>query len=159
MAMKQKDAVFAAFNAGQQQGLEGEALKSFAAEQVKQGLMSGEVSHKEGAITDEAKATKYAKSLISNWTKKDDRLTNGVKYVPATRRGPQVKDDVLKKLNESLKSLKVHDAGNMTLISSVEAKIAERKAQLAQEKAGSKVQTLEETMAALAEIGVINNAE
>lgn len=154
MAMKQKDAVFAAFNAGQQQGLEGEALKSFAAEQIKQGLMSGEVSHKEGPVTDEAKATKYAKSLISNWTKKDERLTNGVKYVPATRRGPQVKDETLKKLNESLKSLKVHSPDNMTLITSVQAKIDERKAQLAAEKAGSKVQTLEEAMATLAELGV-----
>lgn len=155
MAIKQKDAVFAAFQAAQNQGLEGNDARAFAVEQVKVGLMSGEIQHSEGQIADEKKATTYARSLVSNWSKKDERLNGGAKYVPTTKRGPQVKDPLLKQLSESLKSVKVHDAGNMQLISAIEAKMAERREQLAQEKASTKVASLEETMAALSELGIV----
>jgi hypothetical protein len=154
MAIKQKDAVYAAFQAGREQGLEGNSLRDFAVEQVKVGLMSGEVAHSEGQFADEKKAQTYARSLVSNWAKKDERLNGGAKYVPTTRRGPQVKDDELKKLNEALKSLRVHDSGNMALISQIEQRMAARKQSLQAEKAGAKVQTLEETMAALEGLGI-----
>jgi len=152
MAIKQKDAVYAAFAAAQGQGLEGEAAKDFAVEQVKAGLMTGEISHSTG-FTDEAKAKSYAKALISNWLKKDDRLNGGTKYVPSKRRGPQVKDETLKKLLESLKSLKAHDA-DAELIAKVEAMAQKRREEVQAAKAQSKVQSIEDTMKALADLGI-----
>jgi hypothetical protein len=154
MSTKQKDAVFNAITMASEQGLEGDSAHAFAVEQVKTGLMSGEIQHSAGAITDPKKAESYAKALIANWRKKDDRLTGGVKYVPATKRGPIVKDDMLKKLNESLKSLKVNQPGNAELIARVEAAITARKAELAAAKAQSKVQSLDETLSTLADLGI-----
>lgn len=153
MSTKQKDAVFNAITQAQEQGLEGDAATAFAVEQVKSGLMSGEVQHSTG-FTDPAKAETYAKALIANWRKKDLRLTGGAKYVPATKRGPIVKDDRLKALNESLKSLKVNQPGNTELIARVEEAIASRKAELAAAKAQSKVQSLDETLATLTDLGI-----
>lgn len=154
MSIKQKDAVFNAIQAASEQGLEGDQLTTFAVEQVKQGLMSGEVQHSKGNMSDEKAALSYARSLVSNWRKKDERLTGGVKYVPATKRGPIMKDETLRKLNDSLKSLRVNDPDNAELIGKVEAAIDARKSQLAAEKAASKVQSLDETLAALADLGI-----
>jgi hypothetical protein len=152
--MKQKDAVFAAMTAGSEQGLTGDDQINFAVEQVKTGLMSGEIVHSKGPFTDEKAARSYAGSLVSNWKKKDVRLTGGVKYTPETKRGPIVKDETLKKLNDSLKSLRINQPNNSDLIGRVEAAIEERRSQLAAAKAQTKVQTLDETLAALQELGI-----
>ena len=153
MSITQKEAVFQAITDGQTQGFTGNDLKAFAVEQVKSGLMSGEVEYKNDR-TDEKACTNYARALYSNWTKKDTRLNGGAKYVPATIRGPQVKDEQLKKLTESLKSIKVNAPGESDLIARVEAAIEARKAELHATKAQSKVQSLDETFAALAELGI-----
>lgn len=165
--MKQKDAVFAAITAAQEQGLEGDAARNFAVEQVKQGLMDGTIQHSAGQITDEKRAQGYARSLVSNWLKKDERLNGGTKYVPATKRGPILKDETLRKIVEARKSLEVNlnalrtSGGDPDLIARVEAaleqtrtKEAERREALAAEKAQSKVQSLEETMANLEALGI-----
>ncbi len=153
MATKQKDAVFAAIQAASDQGLDGDAANEFAVEQVTQGLMAGEIAHSKGALDPKA-AKSYARSLVANWRKKDVRLTNGVKYVPTTKRGPIVKDDQLKKLTESLKSLKINQPDNTDLIARVEAAIAARKETLAAEKAATKVQSMDEALATLESLGI-----
>lgn len=150
--MKQREAVFAAIEAGQTQGLTGDELRAFAVEQVKQGLMAGQISHSKGQL-DEAKAQSYARSLYSNWTKKDDRLNGGVKYEPKTKRGPLVKDEQLKALKANLDSLKAHSA-DADLIARVEAAYNARKEQVQAEKAASKVQSLDETLASLQALGI-----
>lgn len=154
MSTKQKDAVFTALSQAISSGLEGESATAFAVEQVKMGLMSGEIIHSKGVFTDEKLAESYARSLISNWKKKDIRLTDGVKYVPTTKRGPIMKDEKLKKLTESLKSLRVTSPDNTDLIARVEAAIEARRTELASEKAATKVQSLDETLASLADLGI-----
>lgn len=151
--IKQKDAVFSALEAARGQGLEGDAVREFAIEQVAQGLMAGEVQHSKGAL-DPKRAASYAGSLVSNWTKKDTRLTNGVKYVPETRRGPIVKDDTLIKLNGSLKSLEVNQPDNTDLIERVRGAIEARKAEIAATKAATKVQSMDEALATLESLGI-----
>ncbi len=151
--MKQKDAVFAAYTAGIEAGLTAgsDQLFDHVASQVQAGIASGEVEY--GKDKDDEKAVKsYSRSLTSNWFKKDERIS-GAKYVPATKRGPQVKDEVLKGLNTNLKSLRAHNA-DMELISRVEAAIEARRAEIAQQKASSKVQSLEETLASLEQLGI-----
>lgn len=150
--MKQKEAVFAAITLATTQGLEGDSAHDFAVEQVKLGLMSGEVEHSKGNL-DEKSAKSYAGSLISNWKKKDTRLNGGLKYEPSTKRGPQVKDERLKELNDNLKALKAHSA-DMTIVSRVETAIEARRAELNAEKSASKVQSLDDTFASLAALGI-----
>jgi len=150
--MKQKDAVFAALEQAQRLDLEGDAAHAFAVEKVKQGLMDGTVFHSKGRL-DEKKAKSYAGSLLANWFKKDERLNGGVKYVPETKRGPQVKDELLKTLTTNLKSLKANNA-DAELIARVESAIETRRAALAAEKQATKVQSLDETMASLEALGI-----
>lgn len=150
--MKQKDGVFAAIMAAQEQGLEGDAAHNFAVEQVKAGLMTGEIIHSKGQL-DEKAARSYAGSLISNWKKKDDRLNGGVKYEPSVKRGPQVKDELLKTLNTNLKSLRANNADS-ELIGRVEAAIEARREAINAEKAATKVQSLDETLASLESLGI-----
>lgn len=154
MATKQKDAVFTALETARSQGLEGDAAREFAVEQVTQGLIAGEVQHSAGKVEDPKKAKSYARSLVANWLKKDDRLNGGVKYVPETKRGPQVKDEQLKKLNAALKSLEVNDPENTETIERVRNAINARKTQLAAEKAATKVQSMDEALATLSELGI-----
>lgn len=154
--MKQKEAVFAAFTAGIQAGLEqgSDQLFDHVAGQVQAGITSGEVEYSKDRA-DEKAVKSYSRSVTSNWFKKDERIA-GVKYTPATKRGPQVKDETLKKLNTSLKSLRAQPEGtvDMNLITRVEAAIAERKAAIQSDKARSKVQSLDDAMAALSELGI-----
>lgn len=152
-SIKQKDAVFAAYQAGREQGLEhgSDQLFESVAGLVQAGIANGDVDYsKDRANEKEVKA--YARSLTSNWFKKDERIS-GAKYVPATRRGPMIKDETLKALSENLKSLKAHSA-DMTIIQRVEQAIQQRRQQLAAQKDKSKVQTMEETLASLAELGI-----
>jgi hypothetical protein len=150
--MKQKDAVYAALEAAQAEGHQGDEAIAFAVEKVKQGLMDGTIQHSKGAL-DEKSARSYAGSLISNWRKKDTRLNGGVQYVPETKRGPQVKDEQLRTLKANLDSLKAHGADE-DLIARVEAAYEARKAQVQAEKAASKVQSLDETLASLQALGI-----
>ena len=150
--MKQKDGVFAALQAASEQGLEGDQAIDFAVEQVKQGLMSGEIAHSKGQL-DEKSARSYAGSLVSNWRKKDERLNGGVKYVPETKRGPQVKDETLKTLMTNLKSLKANNA-DADLIARVEAAIEARRSEVQATKAAAKVQSMDETLASLQALGI-----
>lgn len=154
MATKQKDAVFAALETARGQGLEGDSLREFATEVLAQGLMTGEIVHSKGAITDPKKAKSYAGSLISNWTKKDTRLTNGVKYVPETKRGPILKDEKLKDLTVAMKSILVNQPTNAELIARVQAAIDERRAEVAATKAATKVQSMDEALATLESLGI-----
>lgn len=154
--IKQKEAVFSAFSAGIDSGMEQgtPALFDHVASLVASGITSGEVEYSKDR-SDEKVAKAYSRSLTSNWFKKDDRINGGTKYIPATKRGPQVKDETLKKLSVSLKSLKAHNGQvDMNLISRVETAIDARKQQLASEKAATKVQSLDETLAALESLGI-----
>ncbi len=154
--IKQKEAVFAAYQAGINNGLAAgsEPLFDHVASQVEAGIRAGEVDYSKDR-NDEKTVKSYSRSVTSNWFKKDDRIS-GAKYVPATKRGPQVKDDMLRKLNTSLKSLKAQAPGtvDMNLIQRVEAAIEERKAQVASTKAASKVQSIDDAMNTLAELGI-----
>lgn len=152
MSMKQKDAVFQAIEAARGQGLEGDQAREFAVRTIATGLMNGSVSHSKGQL-DEKSATSYASSLFSNWTKKDTRLTNGVKYVPENKTGPRVKDEALKKLSAALKSLEAN-GGNHDLIERTKAAIATRKEQIAAAKATAKAISIDEALANLAELGI-----
>src|SRR5581483_7039528 len=91
--MKQKDAVFAAYQAAVANGMEhgSDALYEQVAAVVQAGIASGEVDYGKDR-TKESEVKSYARSLVSNWFKKDERIS-GAKYVPATRRGPQIKDE------------------------------------------------------------------
>jgi hypothetical protein len=150
--MKQKDFVKQAIMAAIAAGLSAEALNSAAAETIKNGLISGECEHSKGPM-DEKAAKSYAKSLVGNYLKKDKDLNGGVKYEPTTRRGPIVKDQRLKDLKTSLKALEANSA-SPELIAQVTTAIATREAELEAEKTTSKLPSLEETMAKLAELGI-----
>ena len=152
--MNQKETVFNAFQGATNEGLTGTAHTAFVIDQIACDLTSGECAHSKGPITDEKEARKYAGALLSNWKKKDTRLSGGVAYVPATPRGPQVKDGLLKQLNGNLKSLKAHGVEDMDLITRVEAAIATRREELAAAKGIAKVQPIEDAMAELAALGI-----
>lgn len=152
--LKQKDAVVQFWNQGSQQGLAGKDLESFVANEVYHGIASGDIEHRDESIrTDEKRARSYAKSLTSNHFKKAKEINGGVKYEPATKRGPVVKDQRLKDLIESLKALKANNA-DMNLISQVEAAAEARRAEVDAEKSKSKLPSIEDTMAKLAELGI-----
>jgi 2-oxoglutarate dehydrogenase complex dehydrogenase (E1) component-like enzyme len=153
MSMKQKDAVFQALETARGQGLEGDQAREFAVRMIATGLMNGSVSHSKGQL-DEKRAVSYAGSLVSNWTKKDTRLTNGVKYVPENRTGPRVKDETLKKLTAALKSLEVNNPENIELIERTKSAIATRKEQITTAKASAKAISIDEALASLAELGI-----
>lgn len=149
--MKQKQFVKEAILAAIALELEGAALISHASELVMNGLMSGECEFS-GAI-DEKRAKSYSKSVVGNYLKKDKDLNGGVKYTPANPRGPIVKDQRLKDLKTSLKALQANgvDSG---LIAQIETAILIRETEVDSEKATSKLPSLEETMAKLAELGI-----
>lgn len=152
--MNQKETVFNAFQAATAEGLTGAEHTAFVVDQIACDLTSGECVHSKGPITDEKEARKYAGALLSNWKKKDERLSGGIKYEPVTRRGPQVKDNLLKQLTGNLKSLKAHGVEDMSLITRVESAIETRKAEIAAAKGIAKVQPIEDAMAELAALGI-----
>lgn len=92
----------------------------------------------------------YASQLVSNWFKRDTRIS-GVKYQPTTKRGPQVKDEKLAKLNVALKSATVHAPDKVDQIVQM---IEVRKAELTTEKTKTKVMSSDELAATLAELGI-----
>jgi hemoglobin-like flavoprotein len=88
---------------------------------------------------------------MSNWFKKDERIS-GKPYEVLKPRGPQVKDEQLQKLNAVLASAKT--LGRTDIIAPVEAKIAQRKAELQAAKAKKNVMSEDELAATLAELGL-----
>jgi hypothetical protein len=150
--IKQKDAVFAAITEAQGNKLEGKEAIAYAVEKVSAGLMDKTVQHSTG-FTDPAKALGYARSLVANWMSKDTRLNGGEKYAPKTKRGPQVKDERLRTLKESHKSLIAHQA-DPALIAKVEAAMQARQAEVQAEKSQANVPSLDETLASLADLGI-----
>jgi len=151
--MKQNEAVRTFIAQADAQGLTDKARRDFAVEQVRLGILSGEIGYNKDK-TDEKVVARYASSLVGNWLKKDVTLNGGVKYVPETKRGPQIKDERLIELNANLKSLRAHGS-DMTLISRVEDAITARKAQLAAEKETTKVKSIEETNESLRALGLL----
>lgn len=151
--MKQSEAVRTFINQADSQGLTDKARRDFAVENVKIGLLDGSIAYGKDR-TDEKAVSIYASSVVGNWLKKDTTLNGGVKYEPATKRGPQVKDEQLIALNANLKSLRVLSPDNMDLIGRVESAIEARKAILAQAKETTKVQSLEDTLASLEAMGI-----
>lgn len=156
--IKQKEAVFAAYTDGRNSGLEhgSEQLFEHVAAMVQSGIANGEVDYGKDRAN-EKQVKSYARSLTSNWFKKDDRIA-GTKYVPATKRGPQIKDENLKLLTQALKSLKAHNA-DMTVITRVEEAIKTRRDELSSLKDKSKVMPVEDALAALADLGLNFPAE
>lgn len=152
--IKQKDAVVQFWNQGTEQGLSGKDLQEYVATEIFHGLSAGDIEHRDESIrSDEKRCKSYARSLVGNHFKKAKEINGGVKYEPTTKRGPLVKDQRLKDLMESIKSLKANNA-DMTLISQVEAAAEVRRAELEAEKSKSKLPSMEETMAKLAELGI-----
>ena len=133
-------------------GIEGEALISQATKKVADGIMDGACEHKSAEVkTNEKLATSYARALVKDRLKKDSDLNGGVKYEPATRRGPITKDPELKKLKGVLKALEHHSADS-NVIDAVKAKIAEKEAEIAASKAN--VPSMEEALETLKELGI-----
>ena len=133
-------------------GKAGDDLIDHAARQVAEGIMDGSCEHKSAEVkTNEKLALSYARALVRDRLKKDSDLNGGVKYEPATRRGPIVKDPELKKLKEVLKALEHHGAES-EVIEAVKAKIAEKEAEIAASKAN--VPSIEEALETLKELGI-----
>ena len=151
--IKQKEAVFAAYQAGINNGLAhgSDELYEFVASNVQAGIVDGSVEYSKDRA-DEKAVKSYSRSLTANWFKKDERIS-GAKYVPATKRGPQVKDEQLRSLMTNLKALKAHNA-DMGLISRVEKTIEDRRRELQSQKSQSKVQSMDETLASLQQLGI-----
>lgn len=152
--MKQKESVVH-FNAiGTEQGLTGKDLEAFVVTEVFHGLQAGDIEHKNPAMKDDEKECKrYAKALVSNHYKKAKELNGGIKYVPATTRGPIIKDVMLKELTEVLKQIEGREGADQ-LVSDTRFLIETRKAELEALKpaktSAKKVFTLEEIQASLA---------
>jgi hypothetical protein len=126
--ISQKDSVFTAYEQGKAQNLTGKDLATFASTQVALGLMQGEVEHStpEKFLNNEKEANKYAKELVSNWFRRDQRINGGVKYVPETKRGPIVKNADLKDLLAAQRKLsKIGSPEAQEVLSMISPKIEE----------------------------------
>jgi hypothetical protein len=121
-------------------------------ESVAAGLASGEVEHDNRTLmSDPKEALRYAGALCSNWFKRDERISGGAKYAPATARGPQVRDELLKKLTTARKSAAVH---NPALLAVIDERIAARRSELSAAKSKSKVIPLGEALESLKALGI-----
>jgi hypothetical protein len=152
--MKQKESVYVAFMA-ESQGksiAECSTVPGFRERVVEAVAASLNTNETEWDSADKSpeKCLAYASQLYSNWTKKDIRIS-GIKYEPATKRGPQMKDDKLIKLTTALKSASVHAPEK---VPQIEALIEIRKAELTVEKSKTKVMNSDELNATLAELGL-----
>ena len=153
--MKQKDAVFAAYTAGINAGLEhgSKPLFDHVKTEIFHGITAGDISYNKDR-SNEKEVRNYAGSVTNNFFKKDERIS-GAKYVPQTKRGPIVKDERLIELSTNLKALKVHSPENMELIGRVQAAFDARKAEVAASKVSTKVKSEAETMESLAALGLL----
>ena len=150
--MRQREAVVRFWKEAQESNLEGQAMIDFMVEEIYHGLRAGDIDHKSEQVkTDEKMARSYAKALVKDQFKKNPLMNGGVKYEPATRRGPVVKDPELKKLKEVLKALEAR-GGDTDIIDKVKTRINEKEAEIL--AARSKVPSMEEAMEALRELGI-----
>lgn len=152
--MKQKEAVYLAFVAiangrDTTECLADSTFRAQLKEAVAAGLHDGSTDWDFGDKTPEA-CLAYASQLIANWTKRDTRIS-GMKYEPLTKRGPQIKDERLQKLNVALKAAQVHCPDKVEQITSL---IDARKAELNVVKAKTKVIDATELTNVLAELGI-----
>jgi hypothetical protein len=158
--MKQKESVLFYHAQAAEQGLTGKDLEAFIATEIFHGIRAGDVECKKTYIKDDEKeCMRYAKSLVSNHFKKAPELNGGIKYVPATVRGPIIKDEMLKELNVNLKALKALENADENLIQAVEAAIAQRQAQVDEAKQVSKKEkalpSVDQIKEELAKLGVV----
>ena len=153
--MKQSEAVVMFWKQGVEQGLTGEALKAYAVEEVYHGLMAGDIDYRDQEYIQQPKnAMSYAKSVVHNYHKKNPEMNGGVKYEPATKRGPLVKDPTYKSLKGNLKVLE-SQGGDLALIAATKARMTEIEAlEKASKPATKNTKTLQEALAELAELGV-----
>ena len=152
--ISQKESVYQAFvahsnGASLADCLQDSSFRNKVKETVASGLASGDVEWNCSDKTAES-CLSYASQLVANWFKRDTRIS-GVKYAPLTQRGPQVKDEKLSKLITASKSAAVHAPEKLPQI---EAMITARKAELAAEKSKTKVMSVTDLTATLAELGI-----
>ena len=135
-----------------------EAVRNSVKESVAAGLKDGTVQHDNPTLmSDHKEALKYAGSLFSNWTKRDQRIS-GIKYTPNTVRGPQTKDEILGKLMTARKAVVAHSPDNTDLLATIDAKINLRKTEINAAKpkkpAKNKVTPINEALESLKALGI-----
>ncbi len=132
------------------------AVRKDMRENIASGIVDGSIScEKEDYRSDLAKASTYASGLISNWFKKDTRLTGGVKYEAQSTRGPVTRDEKLKALKNAHKAATA--ANDMELLTKLEAAISKRQAEVDAERQASKAAkapSVDDAVAKLAELGI-----
>jgi hypothetical protein len=154
MGISQKEGVFKAFS-----NLNGTHTGKELREQVKCAvaamLQSGEIEWKD-ADKSEAACLKYAGQLVSNYFKRDERIS-GCKYVPANPTGTRTKDATLRSIESAIASVKVHEPTNTQLLSALEDKRTARREELASAKKATKVLSPDELSSVLSELGVTSS--
>jgi len=154
--MKQVESVILHWTNGTNNGLTGKDLEAYVATEVFHGLRSGDVELRKAAIKeDEKECMRYAKSLVSNHFKKAKEINGGIKYTPATTRGPIVKDEMLRELGKNLKALKSMSEPDMNLITAVEAAIAQRAGQVEEVKKAKSAPSIDDIKSKLEALGVV----
>lgn len=132
------------------------AVRKDMRENIASGIVDGSISCEKPEYRADLKAAgTYASGLVSNWFKKDTRLTGGVKYEAQTTRGPVTRDEKLK----ALKNAKVaaEGANDMELLTKIEAAITTRQAEVDADKAAKKAPkapSVDDAVAKLAELGI-----
>ena len=153
--MKQVESVILHWTNGTNNGLTGKDLEAYVATEVFHGLRSGDVELRKASIKeDEKECMRYAKSLVSNHFKKAKEINGGIKYTPATTRGPIVKDEMLRELTKNLKALKAMAEPDMNLILAVEAAIDNRASQVEEVKKVKAAPSIDDIKAKLEALGV-----
>lgn len=122
-------------------------VREEAVNTVAAGLQAGNIpwGETDAVKQDDKKCLGYAKSLVSNYSKKNKELNGGVSYAPSTKRGPQ--DEMLSQLKTLIQAAKVHKP---EAVDALQARFESRKAELIQQRAGSKVMSLADLQVALA---------
>ena len=129
------------------------AVRKDMRENIASGIVDGSISCEKPEYRADLKAAgTYASGLVSNWFKKDTRLTGGVKYEAQTTRGPVTRDEKLKALKSA--KLAAESANDMELLTKIESLHASRVAELESEKAAKKAPNVSDAVAALAALGI-----
>ena len=130
---------------------------------VSEGLTDGSVfladteSNKE-KLSSKSEMKKYVGGLVSNWLRKDKRLNGGTKYEaknPGSRTGSG--DEQIKNL-KALKTLFMSQ-GETAKIAVVDQAIAKRNAEIAAERAASKIQAIDYSVLDPELVAALNGSE
>lgn len=147
--MKQSECVVAIIKAVRDSnpGLSFEDVRAESINTVAAGLQDGTIPWAESASVkqDDKKCLGYAKSLVSNYSKKNKELNGGVAYIPATKRGPQ--DEMLSQLKTLIAAARVHKPD---AVDALQARFEARKSELIAARTTSKVMSASDLAAALA---------